>query len=185
MKAIITTAALILAMTTSMGAAADRDDRRYERNVRQYAEHDYKHDRRRHKRRGHRDERVTRIHVPLRIHGSENIRLSKILAYHYGIDSNQYKLKRVVLHNGASYPKSRARVYVGHASSGHYLREGENPIAAPYGHGRWTVRVKHAHLSGMTVVMERKKHYAYRDRPAHRRYQRTVWGARCGSEKRG
>lgn len=177
MKASITSGAMILAMSLSigaMGAAADggnKHDRQYKQSDR-YEERDYKRDRKRHDRRRHRAETV-RLNVPLRIHGSKEIRLSRILSYHHGIDTNRYTLKKVVLHNGAAYPKSRARVYVGRQSSGKYLHDGANHIEAPAGYGdRWTVRVKHAHLNRMTVVLEPKPRYV-----GHRpnRYKRNSW----------
>ena len=177
MKVIIRTSALMLAMlavTATMQAHADQD-RRGDRDRHADRYHDYRYDydrERKREQRRHRDDRRLRLFMPARVNGTAKLRLGRMVRHHHGIDIRDYNLKSVVLHNGRAYRKSRARVYVGEHSRRQQLTQGRNRIRAPHGYGRWAVQVKHAHLSGITVIMEPKPRYARYRNDRYRPYPR-------------
>ena len=82
MKVILTTAAFVLALTGAMDAAADHKRGKHSANDRgrdTYTEHrSHKHGGRHYRQRG------MRLHLPVRIDGSDRIRLDRLVYRHHG-----------------------------------------------------------------------------------------------------
>ena len=128
----------------------------------QYDRHQGRQNKRAHKRYANEN---LRLNVPVHVRGNDRIRLRRAINRHYDINLDQYRLKRVVVHNSGRRPAA-ARLNVGYtAGDVHYLVRGKNPIHAPRNtDGRWLLGFKDARVDNVRVVLEPKPRWAYSDR---------------------
>ncbi len=148
------------------------DERAFRKHLSVHVDHGWAgHHGKRDRRAGRHDGKL-RLDIPVSIRGEEKIGLRRLVRNRYGINTDDYRLRAVVVDN-YSHRRAAARLYTGNDYSRlTYLQRGPTRIRAPQGdqYGRWILHVDNARVNNIRVVLEpRRKHYAHRYEPTPRR----------------
>ncbi|MEM8767486.1 MAG: hypothetical protein AAGE43_08590 [Pseudomonadota bacterium] len=112
---------------------------------------------------------VVRVRIPLREHGSETLRLKRLIRQETRLDPNDYRLKAVVVKNGP-FSNGYATLKTGDRKSSRYFLPGyeRTRIPAPSrARDSWRLRLgPGTQVSSITAVLEPRRHarHNYRDR---------------------
>jgi len=155
----------------------DRKDRRHNRREnhhedRGYNDHNYgKH------RNKHRARDVLRLDIPVHVRGSARIPLRQAIRSQYDIDLTNYRLRKVVVDNYGQH-RGYAKLQTGHRNSGRVaLNNGRTHVRAPrYTDGRWNLKLRHARVDNIRVVLE-PRHRVTHSRRAHDENSRPWFNA--------
>ena len=186
----------IMAATLVFGAAsasADRDDyyddqRYYEKDRYHKKDKYYKRDkyykkgRYNHTNHYYGNERI-KLDLPVRVRGSDRIRLRKLARQYYDIDLDHYRLVRVVVDGHGRRHRGTACLQVGHYLSDAKYLDGRTRFRAPNArrHAPWVLEVSKARVNNVRLVLEPRNRHAYKDRHhrddwyAYRKHFRKYW----------
>lgn len=186
-------------MFGAASASADRGDRHhrdpdrvYDRDYRHDDQRYYKHDKyykkdkyykndRHYKKRHYKNERI-KLDLPVRLRGSDRIKLRRLANYHYGIDLDNYRLVRVVVNGHGRRHHGTAQLRVGRYHTQAKYLDGRTAFKAPDArrHAPWVLGIDRARVNNIRLVLEPRNRYAYK----HRRHH-DDWVAYQGHHKHG
>ena len=197
MKTLTLTTVVVGTLLAANGASAesgrydDRDSHRSQHSQKQYVQkkdrdyQDIRHDDRRYKDRYHHRQKhangdVIRLDLPVRVRGDGRVHLKRLLVDHYGVNPDQYRLRKVVVTNrgkggNRGHRYAAARLHVGGQIVDHVtLQRGKNDLQAPrHTNGRWILGLDNARVDNIRVVLEPRGHRVGHHGPSYnKRYDK-------------
>lgn len=117
------------------------------------------------------------LYTKVKVNGDYRIPLRRLLEEQHGINTQDYRIRSIAVHNKARYPAC-ADLQVGRRSTGVVdLNRGTTHINAPRGRqdGRWVLEVGAARVRGITVRLEPRHQSARNIHRGYKRFGRYNW----------